>query len=117
MQRIARYVCMSQVWRRASMLATIRKLHLLRFRYTDEYRRKHPSIKDHSYYNFIAQGLLQIDGHNTAPYLIRAVQELTEQKYFALKIKITNGKPPARPTWDPFSFSSLCLLLLLCQCL
>ena len=71
-------------------LATIRKLHPVRFRYTDEYRRKHPSIKDHAYYNFIAQeyrevfpdsvqddgtGLLQVDTYNATPYLVKAVQE------------------------------------------
>src|SRR5208337_4523563 len=75
-------------------LATIRKLHPVRFRYTDSYKVKHPSIKDHPYYNFIAQeyreifpdsvqddgeGLLQMDSYNTTPYLVRAVQELSKQ--------------------------------------
>ena len=75
-------------------LATIRKLHPVRFRYTDSYKAKHPSIKNHPYYNFIAQeyrevfpdsvqddgeGLLQMDSYNTTPYLVRAVQELSKQ--------------------------------------
>ena len=75
-------------------LATIRKLHPVRFRYTDSYKAKHPSIKNHPYYNFIAQeyrevfpdsvqddgeGLLQMDSHNTIPYLVRAMQQLSER--------------------------------------
>ena len=72
-------------------VATIRKLHPVRFRYADWYKAKHPSIKDHPYYNFIAQeyrevfpdsvqddgeGLLQMDSHNVTPYLVAAVQKL-----------------------------------------
>src|SRR5208337_3147696 len=75
-------------------LATIRKLHPVRFRYTDSYKAKHPSIKDHPYYNFIAQeyrevfpdsvqddgeGLLQMDSHNVTPYLVQAIKEQQTQ--------------------------------------
>ena len=71
-------------------LATIRKLHPVRFRYTDSYKAKHPSIKNHPYYNFIAQeyrevfpdsvqddggGLLQMDSYNVTPYLVQAMKE------------------------------------------
>ena len=74
-------------------LDIINKLHPIKFRYTDEYRAKHPSIKGHYYYNFIAQefqeifpdsvkndgeGYLQIDTYNVRPYLVAAVQELNE---------------------------------------
>jgi hypothetical protein len=75
-------------------LATIRKLHPVGFKYADWYMAKHPSIKDRVYYNFIVQeyrevfpdslqddgtGLLQMDSHNTIPYLVRAAQELSQQ--------------------------------------
>ncbi len=74
-------------------LNIINQLHPVKFRYTDEYRAKHPSIEEgRYYYNFIAQefqeifpssvkeggdGYLQIETSGVQPYLIAAVQELT----------------------------------------
>ena len=75
-------------------LKVVNELHPVKFRYTDEYRAKHPSIEDRTYYNFIAQefqkvfpdsvqegwdGYLQMDAYNVTPYLVAAVQELSER--------------------------------------
>lgn len=75
-------------------LETIDRLRPVKFRYTEEYRTKHPSVEDRDYCNFIAQeykevfpesvkddgsGILQVDAYNVKPYLVRAVQELHEQ--------------------------------------
>ncbi len=73
-------------------------LHPVKFRYTDEYKAAHPSVKDKYYYNFIAQEykevfpeavqssgeilesaqdeILQMDSYNAQIYSIKAVQEL-----------------------------------------
>ncbi len=74
-------------------LESINRLRPVKFRYTQEYRAQHPSIKDRHYYNFIAQefqeifpesvqddgtGYLQIDTYNVRPYLVGAVQELSK---------------------------------------
>nr|MBP7831135.1 tail fiber domain-containing protein [Kiritimatiellia bacterium] len=73
---------------------TLSRLRPVRFRYTGEYKGRHPSIEDRDYCNYIAQeyravfpesvvedgeGLLMIDTYNTQPYLVRAVQELDGQ--------------------------------------
>jgi hypothetical protein len=77
------------------------KLHPVKFKYTDEWRKRNPSIKDQYYYNFIAQEyrevfpnsvvgsgeyldydpseILQIDTYNAQIVTIKAVQELTEE--------------------------------------
>lgn len=75
----------------AGALETIGRLRPVKFRYTDDYRAKHPSIEDRDYENFIAQeyrrvfpecvkddgaGLLQVDTYNVIPTLVAAVQEL-----------------------------------------
>ena len=77
----------------ANSLETINRLRPVKFRYTQEYRAKHPSIKERYYYNFIAQefrelfpesvqddgtGYLQVDTYNVRPYLVGAVQELSK---------------------------------------
>ncbi len=76
----------------------ILKLHPIKFRYTSEWIKKHPTIEDKYYYNFIAQEykeifpesvkgsgefldgddkeILQIDTYNAQIYTIKAVQEL-----------------------------------------
>lgn len=76
----------------------ILKLHPVKFRYTEEWMKMHPSIKNQFYYNFIAQEfaevfpdevyksgeflegdteqILQIDIHNTQIVTLKAVQEL-----------------------------------------
>lgn len=73
---------------------TLGRLRPVRFRYTEEFKGRHPSIEDRDYCNYIAQeyravfpesvvedgeGLLMIDTYNTQPYLVRAVQELNGQ--------------------------------------
>lgn len=77
---------------------TLLKLHPVIFKYTDEWIKTHPSIKNHYYYNFIAQEfqqifpdavkgsgeylkgdaneILQIDTYNAQIVAIKAVQEL-----------------------------------------
>jgi hypothetical protein len=77
------------------------KLHPVIFRYTDEWRKRNPSIKDRYYYNFIAQEfkevfpnsvagsgeylagdpeeILQIDTYNAGIITIKAVQELIKE--------------------------------------
>jgi hypothetical protein len=77
------------------------KLHPVKFRYTDEWRKRNPSIKDHYFYNFIAQEfkevfpnsvagsgeyldgdpeeILQIDTYNAGIITIKAVQELIKE--------------------------------------
>jgi hypothetical protein len=61
------------------------------FRYTPEFLRKNPTVRDRVYHNFIAQeygqvfpdavqeaadGYLQLDTHDANVFLVRAVQEL-----------------------------------------
>jgi len=73
-------------------LELISKVRPVKFRYTDEYKALHPSIKDYLYYNIIAQeyqevfpnavsedgtGLLQVDVH---PMFITAVAAIKELK-------------------------------------
>ncbi len=73
---------------------TINQLRPVSFRYIKEYAAQHKSIKDHDYYNFIAQdfqkifpdnvkegsdGYLQIDTHPVTPYLVAAFQELSSK--------------------------------------
>ncbi len=72
-------------------LEIINQLHPVKFRYTKQYKSKHPSIKDHYYYNFIAQefqkvfpdsvqknaeGYLDMDSYPVTPYLVAAVKEM-----------------------------------------
>jgi Chaperone of endosialidase len=79
----------------------LKKLHPVKFKYTDEWKKKHPSIKDQYYYNFIAQEfqqvfpeavqgsgeylgndkneILQIDTYNAQIVTIKAVQELLKK--------------------------------------
>jgi len=76
-----------------SALDVISMLRPVKFRYSEEYMAKHPSITDQYYYNFIAQdfqrvfpafvqddgeGYLQIDTYPVTPYLVAAVQELNK---------------------------------------
>ncbi|MBI3218321.1 MAG: tail fiber domain-containing protein [Bacteroidetes bacterium] len=82
-------------------LELIKKLRPVKFKYTDEWMAKHPSIKDQYYYNFIAQEfqqvfpeavqgsgeyldgdkkeILQIDTYNAEIITIKAVQELLKK--------------------------------------
>jgi hypothetical protein len=84
----------------SNSLSIIKNLHPVKFKYTDEWRQKHPSIQDKYYYNFIAQEfqqvfpesvqgsgehldgdadeILQIDTYNAQVTAIRAIQELLE---------------------------------------
>jgi hypothetical protein len=77
---------------------TILKLRPVKFKYTNEYKAKHPIVKDKYYYNFIAQEfqevfpesvngsgeyidgtkeeILQLDSYNAQIVSIKAVQEL-----------------------------------------
>ena len=73
-------------------METIKRIRPVMFYYNEEYRVKHPSIKDHYYYNIIAQeyqeifpesvkedgeGYLQADTHNIPFFLVGALQELS----------------------------------------
>lgn len=82
-------------------VATINKLRPVRFKYTDEWKKSHPSIEDKYYYSFIAQEfqrvfpdavkgsgeylegdakeILQIDPYNAQIVAIKAIQELAEK--------------------------------------
>jgi hypothetical protein len=77
------------------------KLHPVKFRYSDEWLRRNPSIKDHEYYNFIAQEfkevfpnsvagsgeyldgdpdeILQIDTYNAEIVTIKVAQDLVKE--------------------------------------
>ena len=79
----------------------IKKLHPVRFKYTEEWKARHPSIKDQYYYNYIAQEfrkvfpdavqgsgeylendaaeILQIDTYNAQIANIAATQELIQE--------------------------------------
>lgn len=74
-------------------LSVIRKLRPVSFRYTNKFRTEHPSIRDHDYFNYIAQefqevfpdwvesdarGLLQIDSYPASIYSVAAIQELDD---------------------------------------
>lgn len=97
----------------ANPLTMIKKLRPVKFRYTQEYRTKHPSVTDKYYYNFIAQefrnvfpenvqdggdGYLQLDASSVIPLSVAAVQELNKivdkqgQEIEALKKEIANLK-------------------------
>lgn len=80
---------------------TMLKLHPVKFKYTEEWKKKNPSINDVFYYNFIAQEfqeifpqsvqgsgeyldgdskeILQIDTYNAQIVTIKAVQELIKE--------------------------------------
>jgi trimeric autotransporter adhesin len=100
----------------------IKSLRPVKFKYTEEWKRKHPSIKDQYYYNFIAQEyqqvfpesvkssgefvdgdaqpVIQIDTYNAQIAAIKAVQELI-LKVEALeaenaKLKSENGELESR---------------------
>ena len=76
-------------------LDVINQLRPVQFKYTDEYRAKHPSVDDRYYVNYIAQefqrvfpddvknsgedNLLQIDTHPAVIYAVAAIQELHEK--------------------------------------
>jgi hypothetical protein len=80
-------------------LATVDRLHMVSFRYTDEYRHDHPEIVDKTYYNVLAQEfaevfpeavknsgemldgkpILQVDSYPAMIYSIAAIQELHAQ--------------------------------------
>jgi hypothetical protein len=86
-------------------LEIIKKIRPVRYKYTDEWLKRNPSIKDHDYYSFIAQEfqqvfpeavqgsgeylegdkkeILQIDPHNAQIVTIKAVQE--QQKIIELQ--------------------------------
>jgi hypothetical protein len=73
-------------------LAMIDQLRPVQFKYTDNYRAKHPAVKDRTYVNFIAQEyrevfpddvkdsgedhLLQVDTYAANIYAVAAIQEL-----------------------------------------
>jgi hypothetical protein len=76
-------------------LEVVNRLHPVRFKYTDDYRKEHQdAIEDRYYYNYIAQeyqeifpesvkdsgekGYLQIDTYNANIYAIAAIQELSK---------------------------------------
>ncbi|MBU0763348.1 MAG: tail fiber domain-containing protein [Bacteroidetes bacterium] len=81
-----------------SPLETVMKLRPVKFKYTTEWKSLHPSVKDHYYFNYIAQEyrevfpesvkgsgeylspgepeLLQIDTYNSQVVSVKAVQEL-----------------------------------------
>ncbi len=75
-------------------LDAILRVRPVAFRYTDEYKAKHPSIQDRDYYNYVAQefrevfpecvqhsgedGLLQMDSYPASVYSVAAIQELYE---------------------------------------
>ena len=81
-------------------------LRPVKFKYTDEYMEKHPSLENRYYYNFIAQefqevfpdsvkdsgenGILQLDSYNVRPYLVAAMQELNT-KVNALELDLESG--------------------------
>jgi hypothetical protein len=80
---------------------TILKLHPVKFKYTDEYKKTHSEIEDKYYYNFVAQEfmevfpesvkgsgeylgeetneILQLDSYNAQIIAIKALQELIKQ--------------------------------------
>jgi hypothetical protein len=82
-------------------IETLKKLHPLKFKYTEEWKKQHPLIEDKYYYNFIAQEfqqvfpdavkgsgeyiegdpkeVLQIDTYNAEIVTIKAVQELIQR--------------------------------------
>ena len=73
-------------------LETLDRLRPVRFKYTPEYKAKHPSVEDIHYYNYIAQeyrevfpdyvqdagedGILQIDTYPAGVYAVAAIQGL-----------------------------------------
>ena len=89
-------------------LDTLEKVRLVRFRYTDEYRRTHPSVEDRPYLNVVAQEfrevfphevkssgerladgseILQVDTYPLTIYSAAAVQELNRKLEKELKTK------------------------------
>ena len=73
-------------------LDVVNALRPIEYRFKPEYLAEHPTIDDHTYYNFIAQefrdvfpesvyedaaGYLQIDTYAVRPYLVGAIQELS----------------------------------------
>jgi len=83
-------------------LETIMKLHPVKFKYTEAWKAKHPSIKDRYYYNYIAQEyeivfpssvkkgcddlseksdekVLQMDSYNAQIVAVKAIQELVQE--------------------------------------
>ena len=74
-------------------IETIKRLRPVRFRYNELFKSREPSVEDRDYYNFIAQEYqqifpdsvqddgteyLQVDTYNVRPYLVKAVQELSD---------------------------------------
>jgi len=73
-------------------LAMIARLRPVAFRYTEDYKARHPSVKDQDYFNYVAQefrevfpewvqdsgedGLLQMDAYPASVYAVAAIQEL-----------------------------------------
>jgi hypothetical protein len=79
-------------------IGTVKKLHPVKFKYSNEWREKYPSIDDKTYYNFLAQEyqqvfpesvqgsgeyidgdkdeILQLDSYSAQIVAIKAVQEL-----------------------------------------
>ena len=88
-------------------LDTLGKVRLVSFRYTDNYRAKHPSIEDRPYLNVVAQefqrvfpdyvkssgepldgqDILQVDSYPLTVYSAAAVQELNRKLEQSLKAK------------------------------
>lgn len=90
----------SDVHTLTNALATLARVRLVRFRYTDDYRAAHPGIADHEYLNVVAQEfqkvfpeqvqhsgekladgdeILQVDTYPLTIYSAAAVQELNQQ--------------------------------------
>ncbi|HEY8933850.1 MAG TPA: tail fiber domain-containing protein [Cyclobacteriaceae bacterium] len=102
----------------------MKRLHPVKFKYTDEWKKKHPSLKDQYYYNFIAQefqqvfpeaaqsseeyldgdkkSILQIDTYHAQITTIKAVQELIlkveELEKENSKLKTEKGQLEAKMT-------------------
>ncbi|MCK4661323.1 MAG: tail fiber domain-containing protein [Bacteroidales bacterium] len=94
---------------RLNVSETILKLHPVKFKYSDEWKKRNPTIKDKYYYNFIAQEfkevfpnsvkgsgkylkddkeeILQLDSYNAQIVAIKAIQELIKENK-ELKAKI-----------------------------
>ncbi|OHB78044.1 MAG: hypothetical protein A2Z34_09335 [Planctomycetes bacterium RBG_16_59_8] len=97
----------------ADALETIGRLRPVKFRYTDDYRAKHPSIEERDYENFIAQefqqvfpecvrddgtGLLQIDTYNVIPTLVAAVRDLSRKnEQMEARIRMLEEKTKGDP--------------------
>ena len=91
-------------------ISIIQRLHPVKFKYTDEWRKKNPSIQDRFYFNYIAQEyqtvfpdavkpsgeyiegdsnqILQLDSYDAQIVSVKAIQELIKENA-ELKARIT----------------------------